>query len=394
MANRLIPPHPRLVRLDVADLLKSAVRNTGLSDFGADDFLEPLRVLIRACDTEAALTFVGRLAARRNILRLLEQRLSFEDYWKRHPEIAREPIRRPLFILSLARSGTTLLHRLLAQDPGSRVPLCWELMFPIPPPERLTYETDARIARAERELHLFDRFLVPHLRRVHELGARLPEECLMIMASSFRSFQFTSMYDIPSYQEWMEQHDLGPGYAYHRRVLQTLQWRCPGDRWVLKAPAHIFGIDEIFANYPDASIIHIHRDPLEVTASLASLTAAIYSAFGKRVDLHRVGRDVVECMHRGVARYLRVRDRDAARQSQFLDLDYRAFTADPMTTVRQIYRFLGLSLAAPAEARMARFLRENPKDKHGHHPYSLTQFAIDPEAETSRFKGYRDRFRV
>jgi hypothetical protein len=385
-------PRSRLVRLNEAELMERAARGTGLSDFGADDFLEPLRVLLHACEREAALTFVGRLAARRSILRLLEQRLWIEDYRKRHPEIAMQAIRRPLFIISLARSGTTFLHRLLGQDPDNRVPLSWELMFPIPPPERQSYETDERIARAERELQLFDRFLAPKLRLVHEVGARLPEECLMIMAPSFRSFQFTSMYDIPSYQEWMEQHDLGPGYAYHRRVLQTLQWRCAGERWVLKAPAHIFGIDEIFANYPDAGIIHIHRDPLEVAASLASLTAALYAAFSDRIDGRRVARDGIECMHRGVERYLPARDREPARRERFLDVDYRDFTADPMKTARQIYDFFGIPLTEQAETRMERFIKQNPKGKHGHHDYSLAQFGIDREVESPRFEAYRDRF--
>ena len=146
---------------------------------------------------------------------------------------------------------------------------------------------------------------------MHEVGARLPEECLMIMACSFRSFQFPSMNYVPSYQDWMEDHDLLPGYAYHRRVLQHLQWRHPCERWVLKAPAHIFGIDEIFATYPDAGIVHMHRDPLEVAASLTSLTVAIYAAFSAGIDPHAVGRELVESLHSGLERYFRARDRDA-----------------------------------------------------------------------------------
>lgn len=394
LANRLVPPHSRLVRLNAAELLDRAVRRTGLNDFGDDDFLEPLQVLLRACDTEAGLTFVGRIAARTNILRLLEQRLWLEDYRKRYPEIATQPIRRPLFVISLARAGTTLLHRLLAQDPENRAPLSWELMFPIPPPERRTYEIDERIARAERELRLFDRFLAPKLRRAHELGARLPEECLMIMAFSFRSFQFPSMYNIPSYQDWMEQNDLGPGYSYHRRVLQYLQWRCPGERWILKAPSHIFGIDEVFANYPDAGIIHLHRDPLEVTASLTSLTTTIYAAFGEGIDSCRVARDLVESLHRGLERYLRARDREPARQKSFLDVDYRDFTADPMRTVRRIYDFFGIFLSDEADIRMRQYLTDNPKAKNGDHWYSLAQFGIDHEVEARRFQPYRDRFGI
>lgn len=394
VANRVARPLSRLVSLRAEELLERAARRTGLDDFGEASFREPLDVLLRAYEREACLTFTGRLAARMNTLRLLEQRLGFEEYRKRHPEIAAQSIERPLFIISLSRAGTTLLHRLLAQDPGNRTPRSWELMLPIPPPERSTYETDARIDRAERELQLFERFLAPNIRAVHELGARLPEECLMIMAFSFRSFQFPSMHYVPSYQQWMEDNDLGPAYAYHRRVLQHLQWRHQAERWVLKAPAHIFGIEPIVATYPDAGIIHLHRDPLEVAASLTSLTVAIYAAFSEGIDPRRVGRDLVESLHSGLARYARERDADAARQQRFFDVRYGDLTRDPMATVRGIYKFFGMSLTDEAEARMQRFLAENPKAKYGEHRYSLDQYGIDRATEARRFQPYCERFGV
>jgi Sulfotransferase family len=394
LANRIARPLRPLVTFDAEELLERARRRTGLRDFGDDSFREPLAVLLRAYDHEAQLTFAGRMAVRASTSRLLEQRLWFEEYRKRHPDIGAQAIRRPLFIISLSRAGTTLLHRLLAQDAGNRTPRSWELMRPIPPPETATYETDGRIAQAERELRLFERFLAPDISAVHELGARLPEECLMIMAYSFRSFQFPSMNYVPTYQAWMEQHDLRPAYEYHRRVLQHLQWRHPGERWVLKAPAHIFAVEPIFATYPDAGIVHMHRDPLEVTASLTSLTTAIYAAFSQGIDSRRVGRDLVESLHTGLERYVRARDSDVARQQRFLDVDYRDLTADPMRTVRQIYEFFAMTLSADAEARMRRFLAENPQGKHGQHRYSLAQFGIDRDAEARRFAPYCERFGV
>ena len=393
LANRVARPLSGWVALDPVELLDRAVQRTGLSDFGDDSYRAPLEVLLRAYDEESRLTFAGRMTARVNTLRLLEQRLWFEEYRKRNSEIAEQAVERPLFIISLSRGGTTLLHRLLAQDPANRTPLSWELMQPIPPPERDSYESDPRIAKAERELRMFERLLAPNLRAVHELGARLPEECLMIMAPSFRSFQFPSMHYVPSYQEWMERNDLGPGYAYHRRVLQHLQSRHRGQRWVLKAPAHIFGIAPIFATYPDAGIIHLHRDPLEVAASLTSLTVAIYAAFSEGIDPSIVGRDLVETLHSGLERY--IRERDAVDQPQrFLDLRYRELTADPVGTVRRVYDFFAIPLSAEAEARMRRYMSQNPQAKHGVHSYSLAQFGIDRDTENERFRPYRERFGV
>ena len=167
----------------------------------------------------------------------------------------------------------------------------------------------------------------------------------------------------------MEEHDLGPAYAYHRRVLQHLQWRHPAERWVLKAPAHIFGIEPIFATYPDAGIIHLHRDPLEVAASLTSLTVAIYAAFSEGIDPRAVGRDLVESLHSGL-RPLRPRARPrrgpaAALSRPALPASSRAIRS---ATVRRIYEFFAIPLSAEAEARMRRFLAENPQAKHGDAP--------------------------
>lgn len=392
LGNWIGRPLARSLRLDGDRLLEEASRRTGLNDFGDGSFREPFEVLLAAYRDEARLTLAGRAAIRTSTRQLLAHRLRFEAYRRRYPEIAAEKIRAPLFILSLSRAGTTLLHRLLAQDHANRTPRTWELMYPFPPPESTTYDTDPRIAKAEHDLRLFERFLAPRLRRVHELGARLPEECLMIMAPSFRSFEFPSMAFVPSYQRWMENNDLGPGYAYHRRVLQHLQWHHRGERWVLKAPAHVFGIEEIFATYPDAGIIHLHRDPLEVTASLASLTLAIYSAFAEPDDPTPIVRELVETLHTGVDRYCRAFDRDPARQRRFLDVHYREITADPIATVRRIYEHFGLRLGDRAETRMRRFLADNPQGKHGTHRYSLEQFGIDGKAEAERFQSYRRRF--
>ncbi len=391
VANRLARPIETLVRFDADDLLEAAARRTRLYDFGDASFREPLEILLRCYDGEARLTPIGRMAARIDVLRLLETRLWVEEWRKRYPEVGTQPIERPIFIVSLARAGTTLLHRLLAVDPANRTPLSWELMFPFPPPERETYWTDRRIAKAESQLQVFQRWLSPNIRAIHELGAQLPEECLILMAPSFRSFQFPSMFYLPTYQRWLESNDLAPGYAYHRRMLEHLQWRCRGERWILKAPAHMFGIDQIFATYPDAGIIHMHRDPVEVTASLASLTMAVYGAFSDDVDPRVVGRELADSLHSGLERYLRARD-GGAPPERFLDLDYHELMADPLGTVERIYAHFGMALSTEAEALMERYLAEHPKDKHGRHEYSIARYGLDRGEEARHYRGYAERF--
>jgi hypothetical protein len=170
------------VSLDERDLLRAACRTTGLEDFGDDDFREPFRRLLSCLESEADLTLLGRVAARRDLTSLLETRLRLVADRQRHPEIAAEQIAAPIFIVGLPRTGSTLLHHLLAQDPDTRVTQAWEVMYPSPPPTRETYDSDPRIERATKQLRWLD-WLAPDFKTIHPVGARLPLECIALMSA-------------------------------------------------------------------------------------------------------------------------------------------------------------------------------------------------------------------
>ncbi len=380
-----------LVRLDDAALLEDARRRTGLEDFGDDSFRAPLGVLVRSLDDEAGLSLLGRIAARQDLLRLLSSRLRMQADCKRHPEISAGSIRRPIFVTGLPRTGTTLLHGLLAQDPASRPPLSWEMMYPSPPPSRSLSGRDPRIALADRQIRWFHR-LSPGFGAIHSTGALLPEECLVIASHCFVGFQFQTMYHVPSYQRWLEQQDLGVSYEWHRRFLQHLQWRHPTERWVLKAPAHLFGLEALLRVYPDASIILTHRAPLEVVGSLASLTAVLRSTFSDAVDPVAVGAEMTRRWASGLDRALCARDQGRIPPRQVVDVLYSDLTRDALGVVRSIYRSLELELTPQAEERMRRFLAQNPKDRRGKHRYSLEEFGLDPDEESQRYAAYARRF--
>jgi hypothetical protein len=380
-----------LVRLEVDLFLEEARLRTGLDEFGDDGFLDPLRRVVDGFEHEAKLSFLGRIAARQDMIRLLSNRLRIEWYRKRHPALGEQPVSTPLFVTGLPRTGTTLLHGLLAQDPCHRAPLSWEMMFPSPPPERSHHHHDPRIAAAERQLRWFHR-LNPDFRRIHELGALLPEECLIIHSHSFLSFQFQTTHYLPTYETWLEAQDLRPSYRYHRRFLQHLQWRWRGERWILKAPAHLFGIEALFGVYPDAGVILTHRDPLEVVGSLASLTYALRSTFSDDVDPLQVGPEMTRRWCDGLERGLRVRERGLVSASRFFDVRYDELVRDPIDVVRRIYLHYGLPFSPVAEDRMRRFLARHPKDKHGRHRYTLDQFGMDRDEEAARYRSYRERF--
>jgi hypothetical protein len=380
-----------VIQLDGSALLGKAQSRAGLEDFGEDGFSEALRRLLHSLEREAGLSLIGRIAARQDLVRVLTNRLRLVDSVKRRPEIAAEEIRRPLFVTGLPRTGTTLLQGLLAQDPTNRVPLHWELVYPPATPESPDHQVEARIAAAERQLRWFHR-LQPDIRRIHPLGARLPEECLVITSLSFLSFQFQTTHRVPAYQKWLEAGDLRNCYRWHRRMLQHLQYRCRGARWVLKAPAHLFGLPALFASYPDAGVIFTHREPLEVSPSLASLTTVLRRTFSDTVDPIAIGKEMTERWTDGIYRALRDRDAGCAPPARFFDVRYVDLTRDPIGTVRRIYTHYELPFMDVAEQRMRRFLADNPKDKHGKHRYSLADFGLERERESERYRVYRERF--
>jgi Sulfotransferase family len=381
------------VSLEERSLLEAACRETGLEDFGGDEFREPLRLVLHALQTEARLTLLGRLVARHDLLGLLTNRLRLTEDRKRHPGIAGQRIARPMFIIGLPRTGTTLLHHLISQDPASRAPRTWEVMAPSPPPEDTGDETDPRIDRAERQLRWLD-WLAPEFKAIHPVGARLAIECIAILSHSFFSSRFHTTYRVPSYQAWLKKQDMRPAYAYHRRFLEHLQWRTRGDRWVLKAPAHFYALDSLFAIYPDALVVQTHRDPRTALGSVASLTLSLQSAFAGPLDLAEIGREVVQSWTEGLARAMRVRQAGTIPAERFFDIHYHDLIADPIGTIRRIYTHFGLPLTAEAERRMRGHLAGNPQHKHGRHAYDLKRFALDGPSIDQSFRPYREFFAV
>jgi hypothetical protein len=379
------------VRLAENKLLAAARAQTGLSDWGDKSFRQPLGLLLESLEREAHLNFLGRIAARRRLTQMLVNRLQIQEALRRHPDIRAEPIRKPIFILGLPRTGTTLLHTLFLQDPANRVLRFWEGQVPALEPAQRRVDPDPRLGQAEQQLKFFH-YLAPQFAAIHPLEADGPQECVTLFANALQSLQFEHSYDIPGYAAWLEQQDLAGVYLYYADQLRLLQWRHAAARWVLKSPAHLFGLDALLATFPDAQIVQTHRDPLRVLASLCSLVAVLRGVTSDRIDPRRIGRQVPAKWSVGLTRALAVRDR--AGEERFCDVHFRELVADPLGAVRKIYGRFGLPLNTAVEERMRQTLAANPSDKHGVHRYTLGQFGLDPAVEARRFREYRDRFHI
>lgn len=388
-----------LGRLDADQQLEAAKKHTGLSDYGAEELggpslREPLARLIDSLEGEARLSAVGRFVTAGEIGGYLQDRLRVVDTHRQHPEMAACEIRRPIFIVGQGRTGTTILHELLALDPANRVPMTWETDAPCPPPERASYETDPRIEQVQAKIDQSER-LIPDFKRMHRMGAQLPQECVRITGSAFASMIFTAQWRVPTYTEWLlEEAPLAPVYRWHRRFLQLLQWHCPGERWVLKTPAHLWCMEALLAEYPDACFIQTHRDPLKVLSSLTSLEVVLRTMTGDAGEPNEIAREWSRWTGIAYERSVRFREGGQVASNRIADIQFREFLSNPLACIERIYTQFGLELLPATRDRMRDYLANNPDDRDGSHSHSFAETGLDVEEERAKVKRYQEYFDV
>ncbi len=391
------------IKLDEQSLVRAAKKQTGLSDFGDGPFLEPMRLLLESLECDAQLSLLGRTIAKTEIIRLLSNRLQMVRDREKNPQIGDVEIRRPLFVAGLPRTGSTILHDLLAQDPNSRAPLTWECMHPSPPTERATYETDPRIEACDKQFEGVDR-LIPGFKAMHPMGARLAQECVVLTQHSFCSAIFHNEYRVTRYQDWFDSlsglpadsaAQSWPGvYDFHRRQLQHFSWRCPTERWVLKSGMHMWALEHLFDAYPDACIVQTHRDPVKVATSFASLTTLVRSMSSDGVDAAQLAADWTPRLAAALHHAIDVRDSGRVPSENVFDMQFTEFLAEPMSVVEKIYDHFGFELTGTAADAMHSFSSRNPPGKHGVHRYTPEQYGLDVRTERARFARYTERFEI
>ena len=376
--------------LDSGRLLEIAAERTRLTDFGDLPFRAGIDVLLWALAHESG-NPPERVAqvAGNLVLPALVKRLRLVDDRKRYPEIAAQEVKAPIVITGLPRTGSTHLQALLATRPGARSPREWEMRLPSPPPEAATSPADPRIAEVQRTIDA--RAGAARLQAIHPYGARRPEQCLGLIDWGFVNQTYLAYQRIPTYYEWYLNAGQHLVYEHHKRFLQHLQFRDPGE-WVLKWPKHLFGLDALLEAYPDARVVWTHRDPGKVIPSSVSFVGTLRAMNSPVFDPGRFGAEWSALEEMGLHRGLAVRDR--LGDSRFLDVHYNDLTADPVAAVTRIYEHFGIAADDETIRRVRDFADDNPQGKHGAHQYAPEQFGLAPEHIRRRFAAYTERFGI
>jgi hypothetical protein len=352
------------------------------------DYLDGLEALCDSLSREARCTYEGAVATRAGLVQSLVNQVLIRRHMHEHPEIASRSVGRPVFIIGLPRTGTTMLHNVLAQHPDLRCPNLWELMNPAGSRDSAEQQKAADAAQEYVEWYYRS---APRMRMVHPMDARRPDECQRLLTNAFRSPIFWIRFNVPSYAEWFLQHDLSRAYEFHRTQLKNILWRIPGDVPVLKDPFHIWNLDALARAYPEARYIYLHRDPADGVASTCCLAEVCWGARSERVDRHEVGRFWLDHIERMLNRLPEVR---RAVDKPILDIRYQDLTRDTFGTVQRICDFIDVPMTHEAAHRVRAFLTENPLRKHGSYTYTAEEFGLDRGELSERFAAYRREYGV
>ena len=379
---------------DEQRLLRSACRVAGAEDFGSEPFLEPLRVLLDSLRS-APLSDLGVGIWRGTLLRSLSQRLRAEQWWGTHPEILDEPIVAPIVVVGMMRSGTTLLQRILASDPRLACAYGWEVGEPAPRPGWDPTTDDPRVATAEaREEQT--RTFAPELFAIHPTYVHEAEEEIVFLADAFLSHIPEATCDVPGYRSWVDTQDFGPAYRWLRRMLQLLQWqkRRRGELvrpFVLKTPAHLGYLEALLAEFPDAHVVHSHRDPVEVIPSGASLNATLWRTHCGDADPHEVGRQWLERMGWTCDRAMAARE--AIPADRVTDVAFVDAMADPLAMAGRILAAVGLGATEESVSCMRSWMEQDRKrEALPVHRYTPEDFGLTADQIRERFADYSRRF--
>lgn len=379
----------------VADaLVEQAMTETGIREFDNDSYREGLEVFIASFNEGIANGWMsegGIARATADTLHYLRGRLKVSQYLRENPQLLDRPVARPVFVMGIPRTGTTLMSNLLAADPARRSPLTWEIDDPVPPvasKDMLVGDPRAQARLAQEKAMLEAN---PDMGKYYRSSAIYPNECVFFMAHDFKTLMIESKGRLPLYKDFIFSCDMTSAYEYHKKFLQVLQHHV-GGVWNVKKPSHSLWLETIFKIYPDARVIWTHRDPFTATGSLCSIISLSHMGHMGRIDTEWLAQDYPWQAAEHANRIMDFRDRFG--EDRIIDVHYADLVRDPVGETKKLYAKLGDEWTAEAEAGIQKWVDDNPQNKFGKHDYKLAQYGLGKDKLEPLFERYLSRYDV
>ena len=373
-------------KFSAADMLAQASTETGLEDFGDEEFREALTRLVESTNNDVVLSPLGALAFKGEVHRILVNRLRFAEDLRRHPEILNENVSDPIVILGLPRTGTTKLQRFMAADPDVQRLEYWRLLNPAPFPNANAGEPDPRIQVAREAISGMAK-LMPKWMDSHPTSAEEVDEEVFLQLYTFKSLLTYDIRPVPGFAAWMATQSLRGTYRYMKQLLQYLQWQDGGKRgrpWILKSPIHVGTTDLLIEQFPNATLVFTHRDLHQVIPSHCRLMESARRLYSDDVDMHAIGRACISRWLEELQKHVQIRKRLGSKL-KIHDVQYEQGRDDPLGVVREIYRCGGRELTPQREQAMLAWERAHPLHHAGKYSYRIEDYGITYEAIDAAF---------
>jgi len=375
--------------LDADALHAKASADTGLNDFGPEDYRERLDVYLAALREIGGLHAAGVVNFYGQLLQLLKNRLLLTDLLSRHPEIDDIELAPPVVIAGLPRTGTTHLHNLLAAPPTFRTMPYWESVEPFPLPQEAGVEPDPRRARMDVAVSVINT-VMPHFALMHEMTTDHVHEEIQLLANDVSTMLFETLGEVPRWRDYYRTHDQTPHYECLARQLKAMQFLRGGRRWLLKSPQHLEQVPVLDRVFPGSIVVFTHRDPVPVALSMIAMIA--YSARMHRspVPVEQIADSWIDRLDQMLTAL--VRDRDTIGPQRSIDMRFNDFMADEAGAAERVYALAGEPFTEEARTAVAGYLAGHQRGRLGNVETSYEMFGLTEDDLRSRFAPYVERF--
>lgn len=374
------------------ELIDEAKAQTGLSDFGDIWFFGYIDVLIPSLNEEARLGAAGEFGARHMIVSSLVKRLQHVALLKKHPEILDETVSVTAVLTGLPRTGSTMLHRMLAAAPQLTGVRWYETQNYVPLAGETRDDPAPRLEAAKGVLaYMLD--ALPELMSIHPMSIEQPDEEVIILGQLFSSSMIESTYYVPSYANWLSEQDPAQAYADLIQILQSLQWQDPsrkGQSWVLKTPGHLMAMATVLEAFPDAKIVMTHRDPVATLPSYCSMEASLYRLGSDDITPVMIGEYWQVRLKQWLDNFMQVRGQVGG--DRFIDINYKELTSNAAEQGARVLEFAGIPMSAEIENGMVDWIEANRREHRAAHKYTLEDFGLDADEIHSGYSDYIEAF--